>query len=109
MRQRRTKTKRAERSIYGKRLGTSDDPRHCPRARPRRRLRKVAEQEREIAMLRERLAKSDGSLFDLKKDNAQDIVAAIANNVLDNKAEAIAKGLLDHVKRKRKARQAPAG
>ena len=66
--------------------------------------RKVAEQEREIATLRERLAKSDGSLFDLKNDSAADIVAAIATNVGGSKAETIAKGLIEHVKRKRKAR-----
>ncbi len=51
-----------------------------------------------------------GSLFDLKRDSADDIVQAIAGNigviVSLGKVEAIGKGLLDEVKRKR---QQPAG
>jgi hypothetical protein len=47
-----------------------------------------------------------GSLFDLKRDSADDIVVAIVSNVSAYKAEAIGKGLLAHTKRKR---QQPAG
>lgn len=47
-----------------------------------------------------------GSLFDLRRDSADDIVAAIVGNVSAHKAEAIGKGLLAQVKRKR---QQPAG
>jgi hypothetical protein len=50
--------------------------------------------------------RDDGSLFDLKRDNADDIVEAIAANVSTTKAETIAKGLLARVKRKQ---QVPAG
>jgi hypothetical protein len=69
---------------------------------------KVAEQERRIAHLQEQLAAAehDGSLFDLKHDSADDIVAVIGANVTPHKVEAIAKGLTKLVERKR---QRPAG
>ena len=69
---------------------------------------KVAEQDRQIAHMQEQLAAAehDGSLFDLKRDSTDDIVAAIGANVSVHKVEAIAKGLTELVKRKR---QRPAG
>jgi len=53
--------------------------------------------------LEQKLAKSDGSLFNLKTDTAADIVATIAANVSDNRAEEIGRGLLAAVKQKKAA------
>jgi hypothetical protein len=50
--------------------------------------------------------KDDGSLFDLKHDSADDIVAAIVANVSSSKAERIGRGLLAQTKRQR---QLPTG
>lgn len=70
--------------------------------------RQVAEQNRQIAHLKEELASAetrDGSLFDLKRDSADDIVNTIIGNVSAHKATTIAKGVLAALKKK----QAPAG
>ena len=56
--------------------------------------------------LKQQLKRSDGSLFDLKRDTAEDIVAAMLANVSPPKVAAIGKGLLDGLKRKQ---QKPAG
>jgi hypothetical protein len=68
----------------------------------------IAELRAENAELRAKLARKadDGSLFDLKHDSADDIVAAIVANVSPPKAAAIGKGLLEGLKRKQ---QRPAG
>ena len=67
-------------------------------------MRSNLDQAERIAALEAR--EGDGSLFDLKRDSADDIVTAIVSNVSPYKAEAIGKGLLAHTKRKR---QQPAG
>lgn len=69
--------------------------------------RKVAELERELAEAQAKLARrDDGSLFDLKADAADDIVAAVLANINASKAEMIGKGLVDGAKRKKRR---PAG
>jgi hypothetical protein len=50
--------------------------------------------------------KDDGSLFDLRRDTAENIITAILGNISPPKAAAIGKGLLDGLKRKQ---QRPAG
>jgi hypothetical protein len=66
----------------------------------------LAEKEREIAKLQERLARqTGGSLFDLKGDTAADIGQAIANNIGESKFETIVKAAKEHYKAKRR----PAG
>jgi hypothetical protein len=58
--------------------------------------------ERELKEAREKLArKDDGSLFDLKNDSADAIIATTLAHVTTHKAEAIAKGLLEGIKKKR--------
>jgi hypothetical protein len=68
---------------------------------------KIAVLESDLAKANAKLAKrDDGSLFDLKNDSAEDIIAAVLANVSTYKADVIQKGLADGVKRKR---QRPAG
>ena len=67
---------------------------------------KLVEQTRHIAHLEEQLAAADvGSLFDLKKDNAEAIGQVIATNVSESKARNIAKAITE----KLRAKQKPAG
>jgi hypothetical protein len=68
---------------------------------------KLVEQTRQIAHLEEQLAAAqhDGSLFDLRRDSAGDIADAIAANISEHKARAIAASILGVFK----ARQKPAG
>ena len=62
---------------------------------------------RENAELQHKLTKaSDGSLFDLKKDNADDIATVIVNTVTGTKAKAIADGIAAWFKQRQ---QKPAG
>jgi hypothetical protein len=66
----------------------------------------VAEQAREIEHLKEQLAAAetrDGSLFDLKRDNADHISVAIVGNTPPSKAEKIARGVLRLLKEARPA------
>ena len=65
----------------------------------------LAERDRKIAQLEQQLAKSDGSLFDLKHDTADDIAAAIVGNVGESKA----KGIASQIAAKLKQKQNPAG
>jgi hypothetical protein len=68
---------------------------------------KIAVLESDLMKANATLAKrDDGSLFDLKNDSAEDIIAAVLANVSTYKADVIQKGLADGVKRKR---QRPAG
>jgi flagellar motility protein MotE (MotC chaperone) len=85
-----------------------------PPDEPAERTSKLKQTEHSLAQALQRVhqleeqlkRKEDGSLFDLKHDSTDDIVATIAANISTHKAEAIAKGLLVQVKRKR---QQPAG
>jgi hypothetical protein len=62
--------------------------------------------DREIARLKSELAKlSDGSLFDLKHDSADDIALAIVGNLSAHKAKSLADGILTRLKKSQK----PAG
>jgi hypothetical protein len=61
-----------------------------------------------IVNLQKKLADAEarsGSLFDLDRDSAEDIVHAIVGNVSPNKARTIAQGVL----RQLKAKEKPAG
>jgi hypothetical protein len=94
---------RVEGILQARRIGTEETVRASPVALKEA----MVEQAREIVELRAKLAKhEDASLFDLKRDSADDIVVAIVSNVSAHKAEAIGKGLLAQIKRKR---QQPAG
>ena len=68
---------------------------------------KLVEQTRQIAHLEDQLAaaENDGSLFDLKKDSAENIVGTIVTNISPHKAKEIANGILAAIKTKPK----PAG
>jgi hypothetical protein len=95
---------RVEKVLKARDTGTEDRQRDSPVTMLKR---KVAELERNLAEAQARLArKDDGSLFDLKNDGTEDIVAAMLANVSSHKAEAIAKALAEAVKKKR---QRPAG
>jgi len=62
--------------------------------------------DREIARLKSELAKhSDGSLFDLRHDSADDIALAIVSNLSAPKAKTLADGILARLKKSQK----PAG
>jgi hypothetical protein len=68
---------------------------------------KLAKVEQEKLALEEKLKrKDDGSLFDLRRDSAEDIVSVMLAHVSPPKVAAIGKGLLDGLKRKN---QRPAG
>jgi hypothetical protein len=95
---------RVEKVLKERERGTEEQVKDSPVTMLRRR---VAELERALAEEQAKLAKYDGgSLFDLKNDSADDIVSAMLTNISTHKADAIAKGLADGVKRKR---QRPAG
>jgi hypothetical protein len=69
----------------------------------------LAERDREIAELKQQLAKhDDGSLFDLRKSTPDEIAAVITDvtNISTSKAKAIAKAIDERLKRKQ---QKPAG
>jgi hypothetical protein len=77
-----------------------------PRDRRDTQKDQITELKREIAELQHKLTKAtDGSLFDLKKDNADDIATVIVNSVGAHKAKAIASGIAAWFKPKPK----PAG
>jgi hypothetical protein len=98
-----TARKRVEQSLKARQAGTEETVKQSPVA-----LLKghIVEQARKIAELEQQLAKhDDGSLFDLKRDKADDIATAIVNNVGEHKAKAIAKGIVAWFSSKQK----PAG
>lgn len=68
---------------------------------------RIAEQDRKIAELEARANNTDGSLFDLRRDSAEDIVSVITDpsTISEAKAKKIANGILAALK----ARQKPAG
>ena len=55
--------------------------------------------------LKQQLASADGSLFDLRRDSADDIVSTITTHVSEHKARNIANGILAALKKQKK----PAG
>ncbi len=77
--------------------------------------RQVAEKDREIAQLRDKLAKAearDGSRFDLNRDSAEDIGRVIVGSIGESKARKIAKEIEEGLKAKRPTKsteQKPAG
>ncbi|MGZ9096653.1 MAG: hypothetical protein ACXW3A_18050, partial [Allosphingosinicella sp.] len=68
---------------------------------------RIAEQDRKIAELEARGNNTDGSLFDLRRDSAEDIVSVITDpsTISETKAKKIANGILAALR----ARQKPAG
>jgi hypothetical protein len=69
--------------------------------------RMIADLQGELEEVKAQLARSeDGSLFDLRNDTAEAIATAVVANVNTHKAEAIAKSVVELVKRKN---QRPAG
>jgi len=96
---------RVEKVLKARAGGTEETMRSAPMTILKR---QVAEQNRTIAHLQEELAAAenrDGSLFDLKRDSADDIITAILGNVTEHKAKTIATGILAALKTKK----APAG
>lgn len=68
--------------------------------------RQLEERNRAIADLQERLAAAenrDGSLFDLKRDKAEDIISAIVGVVTEHRATTIARGILAYYKKPKPA------
>jgi L-lactate utilization protein LutC len=53
--------------------------------------------------------KDDGSLFDLKNDSVKEIAEAIAANISEAKAAALAKAIPEAIKELKRKRQKPAG
>ena len=63
--------------------------------------------ERELADFQRR--RDDGSLFDLKADKVEDIADAIAGNISEGKAAALAKAIPEAIKERKRKQQRPAG
>ena len=93
---------RVEQVLKARQSGNEDGLRASPVVLLRTQL---AERDRKIAQLEQQLAKSDGSLFDLKHDTADDIAAAIVGSVGESKA----KGIASQIAAKLKQKQNPAG
>lgn len=83
--------------------GTESKQKHSPLAIYKQ---QIAEQNRKIAHLEERLAAAEaGSLFDIKRDNAEDIGRVMADHMSEGRFETAVKAAKAHYKRKQK----PAG
>jgi hypothetical protein len=84
--------------------GTEDAIPTSPVSRHKERIaqleRQLYEKDQKIAALQ----KADGSLFDLKKDRVEDIVATIIGTVSANRVKELRDGLSAHLKK-----PAPAG
>ena len=94
---------RVEKITKAREEGTEDEVKASPVTLLKE---QIMDQAREIMELQTRLAKHDaGSLFDLKRDKADDIAVAIVNSVSEHKARAIASGITAWFK----TRQKPAG
>ncbi|MGO8923243.1 MAG: hypothetical protein ACLQF4_09920 [Xanthobacteraceae bacterium] len=94
---------RVEKILRARAGGTEETMRTAPMTILKK---QVAEQNRTIADLQERLAAAehrDGSLFDLKRDKAEDIVSTIVGVVTEHRATAIARGILAHYKKQKPA------
>ena len=68
---------------------------------------RIAELEREVATLRERIARADGSLFDMKRDTAKDIARLMIEQGGESKFKTICGEGRAYLKAK--AKPAPAG
>ena len=78
--------------------------------RDRRRKDRIAEKDREIATLKERLARAqDGSMFDLERDTLADIATTIVKKVSLSRATGLNKALAKAIKDEFKAVAKPAG
>jgi hypothetical protein len=98
---------RVEKVLKAREQGTEEKQKDSPVTLLKR---KVAELERALAETQAKLArKDDGSLFDLKADSVEDIAAAIAANLHEGKAAALAKALPEAIKGRKRQRQRPAG
>ncbi len=89
---------RVEKVLNARGAGTEETVRFSPMANLKQ---AKTELERKVAHLEEQLAaaeRRDGSLFDLKRDKADDIVGTIVANVSAHKAETIARGILAALK-----------
>lgn len=94
---------RVEKFLKARASGTEDKIAASPVTKYKDR---IAEQDREIATLRERLARAqDGSLFDIKRDTVSDIADAIIRHLTPSRSESIANA----IKAKLKEKVQPAG
>jgi hypothetical protein len=94
---------RVEKVLLARIGGTEAKVRQSPVANLKR---EVAEKDRKIAHLAEQLAAAearDGSLFDLKHDNVEDIARVIVTNVSESKGKSIAQGILAAYKKSKPA------
>jgi len=95
---------RVEKMLKARKSGTEDKQKDSPVTLLKR---KVAELERELADFQRR--RDDGSLFDLKADKVEDIADAIAGNISEGKAAALAKAIPEAIKERKRKQQRPAG
>jgi hypothetical protein len=63
----------------------------------------------EVTVTEKLTRKDDGSLFDLKNDSVKEIAEAIAANLSEAKAAALAKAIPEAIKELKRKRQKPAG
>jgi hypothetical protein len=91
---------RIEKVLKAREQGTEERQKDSPVTLLKRRL---AELERELAEAQA------NSLFDLRADSVEDIAAAIAANLHEGKAAALAKALPEAIKGRKRQRQRPAG
>jgi len=107
-----TARQRVEKLLKARATGTEESVRQSPMSNLKR---QVAEKDREIAQLRDKLAKAearDGSRFDLNRDSAEDIGRVIVGSIGESKARKIAKEIEEGLKAKRPTKsteQKPAG
>ena len=98
-----TARQRVEAILQARRHGVEESVKASPVALLKH---QIVEQAREIAELQHKLAKqADGSLFDFKHHNADDIASAIVGNLSAHKAKNLADGILARLKKS----QRPAG
>jgi hypothetical protein len=94
---------RVEQMLKARAGGTEDAIATSPVARLKEQLaqleRQLHEKDQKIAALQ----KADGSLFDLRKDSAEDIVAVTVRTISENKAKQIAAGISAHFKKPKPA------
>jgi hypothetical protein len=103
---------RVEQVLKARATGSEEFVRQSPVSNLKR---QVAEKDREIAQLREKLMKveaRDGSRFDLNRDSAEDIGRVIVGSIGESKARKIAKVIEEGLKAKHQTKskeQNPAG